>query len=248
MRLIWMVSLAVAMASAQTDSVAQRVKRGREILATPSKYPPGQATGILEAAVEICEANSDPACPDAYDWLGLALEHESRGKPEILSQKIAPLFGKAVERGGSSPSALSLELYGMTLQRLGDDGHATELLNRAVVLRRGAVAATANPPLTNPPPAVLRVGAGVIPPKILSRIEPSYTDEARIMHHQGTILYKLVVGTDGLARDFRLVKGLGLGLDEAGVRSIQQWRFEPGTKNGQPVSVEAQIEVNFRLL
>ena len=56
------------------------------------------------------------------------------------------------------------------------------------------------------------------------------------------------IGTDGMARDFRLVRGLGLGLDEAGVRAIQTWRFQPAVKDGHPVAAEANIEVNFRLL
>jgi outer membrane biosynthesis protein TonB len=37
-------------------------------------------------------------------------------------------------------------------------------------------------------------------------------------------------------------------LDEQAVKAISQWKFRPGTKDGQPVTVMATIEVNFRLL
>jgi len=58
----------------------------------------------------------------------------------------------------------------------------------------------------------------------------------------------VVIGLDGLAHDARILSGLGLGLDEQAVEAIQQWRFKPGLKDGQPVPVAATIEVNWRLL
>lgn len=41
---------------------------------------------------------------------------------------------------------------------------------------------------------------------------------------------------------------LGFGLDEKAQETIEKWRFEPGRKDGKPVSVLATVEVNFRLL
>jgi len=46
----------------------------------------------------------------------------------------------------------------------------------------------------------------------------------------------------------RVVRGLGLGLDEKAVDAVNQWKFRPGMRNGQPVAVMATIDVNFSLL
>jgi len=64
---------------------------------------------------------------------------------------------------------------------------------------------------------------------------------------QGTVLVKVVVDTDGLAKDIQVLKSQGMGLDEQAVIAITQWKFKPGMKDGVPVPVLAQIEINFRL-
>lgn len=93
-----------------------------------------------------------------------------------------------------------------------------------------------------------RVGGAVSPPTLVSKVEPIYSQEARIAKYQGSVLIHVEVGLDGLAHNIKVVRGLGLGLDERAVAAIRQWKFNPGTKDGQPVAVMANIEVNFRLL
>ncbi|HLM98396.1 MAG TPA: TonB family protein [Bryobacteraceae bacterium] len=110
------------------------------------------------------------------------------------------------------------------------------------------------PPTTSgqavPPPAggVFRVGGGVSPPRVIYKKDPGYSEEARKAHLWGTIVLQVIVGADGVARDIKVVRPLGMGLDEMAVETVAQWRFQPGTKQGNPVNVMATIEVNFRLL
>ena len=61
------------------------------------------------------------------------------------------------------------------------------------------------------------------------------------------MLLKVVVDVDGRAKDIEVLNGLGLGLDEQAVMAIQRWKFKPGEKDGVPVAVQAQIEINFKL-
>jgi TonB family protein len=95
---------------------------------------------------------------------------------------------------------------------------------------------------------VYKVGAEVAAPSVLHKVEPEYSEEARIARLQGTVVVQVVIGTDGVAGDARILRGLGLGLDEQAIEAIGQWQFKPGVKDGQPVPVAATIEVNWHLL
>ena len=64
--------------------------------------------------------------------------------------------------------------------------------------------------------------------------------------YEGICTLALIVGSDGVPSHVRVVKPLGKGREKA-VKAIQKWRFTPGTKDGKPVAVALQIEVDFPL-
>jgi TonB family protein len=107
------------------------------------------------------------------------------------------------------------------------------------------VADAGNPgPADNP----VKMGPGIVGPSVLSKIDPDYTEDAKAAKINGSVLLSLVVGTDGLAHDINIVSGIDSGLDQNAVAAVQKWHFQPATKDGQPVAVQARIEVNFKLL
>jgi len=93
----------------------------------------------------------------------------------------------------------------------------------------------------------VRVGPGVTPPKLQYRVEPEYSPEARNAGVQGTIVFDVVVNAAGRVVNASVINPLGFGLEEMAQAAIEKWRFEPGRKDGKPVSIVAVIEVNFRL-
>ena len=95
---------------------------------------------------------------------------------------------------------------------------------------------------------VYRVGKGVSPPGIIHKVEPQYSEEASKAGLVGKVLLQVVVGTDGKPRDIKVIRSLGLGLDENAIEAVGAWEFMPGNKDGQPVNVRVRIEVSFAQL
>jgi TonB family protein len=92
-----------------------------------------------------------------------------------------------------------------------------------------------------------RVGGGVSAPRAIYDPDPEYSDEARKAQYQGTVILWVVIGADGLTKDVRISRSLGMGLDEKAIQAVHKWRFEPALKDGRPVAVQLNIEVTFRL-
>jgi TonB family protein len=87
----------------------------------------------------------------------------------------------------------------------------------------------------------------VAPPQILDHPNPAYTNEARRRGIQGSVNVLAQFDADGNFKVLRIVRGLGHGLDENALAALQNWRFAPAVKNGQRVSVIAEIEIPFRM-
>ncbi len=95
---------------------------------------------------------------------------------------------------------------------------------------------------------VYQIGGDVSQPIPIYKPEPEYSEEARKAKYSGTVLLSLVIDEHGNTRDIHVVRPLGLGLDEKAIEAVSHWRFRPALKGGHPVAVQAQVEVNFRLL
>jgi TonB family protein len=95
---------------------------------------------------------------------------------------------------------------------------------------------------------VYRIGGGVSAPVPIFKPEPEYSEEARKAKFQGAVLLAIVILPDGTTSNIRVVRPLGLGLDEKAIEAVQKWRFRPSMKDGKAVAVSANVEVNFRLL
>jgi TonB family protein len=93
-----------------------------------------------------------------------------------------------------------------------------------------------------------KIGGGVSAPSLLHKVEPEYSEEARKAKYQGTVVLFVVVDENGNPKELKVIRPLGLGLDQKAIEAVQKWKFRPGMKDGRAVAVQATIEVNFRLL
>jgi protein TonB len=56
-----------------------------------------------------------------------------------------------------------------------------------------------------------------------------------------------VIGTNGAPSEVLVYRPLSPDLDAQAVNAVRQWRFKPATKNGSPIALAVEIEVNFQL-
>jgi TonB family protein len=107
---------------------------------------------------------------------------------------------------------------------------------------------TPSPPSTPSEEVVLSYGPGITPAKTIFAPQPEYTEAARKTKIQGEVLMLVTVGTDGTARDIRILRSLDPSLDINAVEALKRWKFEPAKKDGRPVAMRLQISMSFSLL
>ncbi len=227
-------------------------------------------SGKYEVADDLFQRllNTDPNGPQAGPALtwqaGMRLRQPGR------ESEAEPLYQRAlaVESPDGYDAGATMAAYASYLRKQGRTEEAQELRDRVMAgAKTPATAAQAGevrlrnapgegspvpPPLAAQaailPPGVYRVGHGVTAPKLTAKVEPSYDDGDRGAGIAGTVLLSIEVGADGRAHNASVVRSLTPGLDEKAIEAVMQWQFQPGTKDGAPVTVQATIEVNFRLM
>jgi TonB family protein len=97
---------------------------------------------------------------------------------------------------------------------------------------------------------VSRAGCGGLgQPTCISCPTPPYTPQARDAHVQGIVILEVVILPDGRPSEVRVIRGLGMGLDESAVNTARKWRFKPFIgPQGTPVAVAFNVEVNFHFV
>jgi len=95
---------------------------------------------------------------------------------------------------------------------------------------------------------LFRIGGGVSAPVPIVSPEAEFSDEARRAKYQGVCLVSLIVDAQGNPQNPRVIRALGMGLDEKALEAVRRYKFRPALKDGKtPVPVMITIEVNFRL-
>ena len=92
-----------------------------------------------------------------------------------------------------------------------------------------------------------RVGGGVSAPRLLNRAVPEFSEAARVMRYSGVVLVRFRVGANGTPSHLRILRPVGLGLDEQAVEAVSRYSFQPAMRGGSPVEVELNVEVSFQL-
>src|SRR5204862_1771818 len=91
-------------------------------------------------------------------------------------------------------------------------------------------AAEATPPpspVAGGPGELVRTDPQITQPTVKKQVKPNYTRDAMDAHIEGVVLLQVVIGSDGLVKDVRVIKSLDarFGLDQEAVKAAKQWEF-----------------------
>jgi len=96
--------------------------------------------------------------------------------------------------------------------------------------------------------SVYRPGVGgVTNPVPIVNPEAEFSDEARRNKYQGVCMISIIVDARGYPQNPRVIRSLGMGLDEKALEAVRKYRFKPAMKDGEPVASMVSVAVNFRL-
>ena len=92
----------------------------------------------------------------------------------------------------------------------------------------------------------LKVPGSVMEQRVVHKVDPVYPEAAEKSKLQGLVVLAAIVGSDGTVKNLHPISGPDV-LANAAMDSVRWWRFLPYQINGQPVTVETTVEVEFRL-
>ena len=90
-------------------------------------------------------------------------------------------------------------------------------------------------------------GHKVTPPRCTYQPDPPYSEPARTVKFQGTLVLQVLVSENSQISALQIVKGLPFGLNEQATESVRRWRCNPVTVDGELRATKVPIEVSFRL-
>jgi TonB family protein len=179
---------------------------------------------------------------EAQMWMAIARQRQN----DLPAASGLYQSALAAQDPSSAAAATTMELYAQLLSQEGRHEQAKAIADQAVAIRKaqGAQVLSASQPSSLD---VYQIGGDVKAPTLISKVEPEYSQEARLAKYQGSVLLSVEINVAGKAQNIQVIRGLGVGLDEKAIDAVRRWRFKPGTKYGEPVTTAAKIEVNFRL-
>jgi TonB family protein len=84
-------------------------------------------------------------------------------------------------------------------------------------------------------------------PVATTKVDPAYPPDVLRDHVEGTVTLSAIIRADGTVDDIRVLDSLDSRLDENAKQALARWHFRPGIKNGEPVAVEAVVQIPFRM-
>ena len=228
-----------AQAAAPTRSTAASGTGGTAGESKPSPVVPEPASNITTSSAGVETPNWAPKAPAAAkstprEQSSQAEPTAETAEPEVIQRLIvrnetrqpAPPAPARDQEPVPAPSAIGV-------------GDAAD---------PGAIAGLTRPSMTVPKPSaqVVKVSEGVMEGLVLKRVPPRYPAQALQMRIQGRVELQATISKAGDITNLKAISGDGL-LARAALEAVKQWKYKPYYLNGEPVEIQSQILVNFKL-
>jgi protein TonB len=105
---------------------------------------------------------------------------------------------------------------------------------------------TTEVPLPQPAPATVRISQGVSQGLLMKKVAPVYPSMALQLRREGIVQLLATVSKDGKITNIKVLSGDSM-LVRSATDAVRQWQYRPYLLNGQPLEVETQIAISFKL-
>jgi TonB family protein len=237
-------------ASSSTSSVpapsvtiaAQPAPKAISSAPKPASTTPAATSTSSNAQTAVPAAAEDAQdIPDAVDNTSAQPSASTKNSGSTAAGKSAkPEAAPLVVKGGSAPAVHA--------KTAAADTAAPSLIGMATP---GAGAPPLNlvgGPANQPAPVLqtLNISQGVSQGLLIKKVQPIYPKNALAMHVEGAVDLVATISTTGSITAVKIVKGEPL-LTKAASDAVKQWKYKPYLLNGEPVEIQTQITVNFKL-
>ena len=165
------------------------------------------------------------------------------GKPRTLRTESFPTRVPADPRPALDDRPTSL----VASDSLDDPSNTTDGLGGDKPGSSGCPGCTGEGDQAIPGDPVYPPGGNVLSPLLVWRIEPFYPEAMRKGRQEGTVVLAAIIGKDGTIEEATVESATNPLFEAEALKAIRQWRYRPGTLNGQPVRVLLRVFVTFRM-
>ena len=225
--------------------------RAGEFMATPEGVPGAPGTPDIRAGkgsdegapatgpagITISGGNAAPAIGAVVARPPAASNPASAAARQVLLAAIRPLhvadIGRATRSLVNEPTRVAGEVFGPKhyYTMVVNSPNLTSMRGTWIVRFAELHQDTSRGPVTAPVATV--------------QVDPSYPTELLRSRVEGTVTLYAVIRSDGTVSEVRVLKGVDQRLDENARIALSRWRFRPATKNGNPIDLEAVVQVPF---
>jgi TonB family protein len=184
---------------------------------------------------------------------GVPAQANNSGKPANIAQlgsfdlPAGPGYGNGTGGAKGARGVVASTGFGNGVATGDGSGRVNASRGNGVVRQAGFGDADAANAAQAVRPKTAETAPRVVPPEILSKPTPAYTEEARRARIEGEVLLEVVLEASGHVRVLRVVRGLGHGLDESAVQAAEKINFKPAMRDGQPSDSTAVLHIIFQL-